>query len=96
MEYSNAIRLHDSLAQFGDYDEYLDSKVTPVDLVYLKVSNFRFRLSKWLGARRKVVVCRPGPQFTSLPVSVHTFLFEKHKKISASFFVRWRKWKPAN
>lgn len=45
MEYSTASRFHDSLAQFADYDDYLDSKVMPVDLVYLKVSNFRFKLS---------------------------------------------------
>ncbi|XP_075903126.1 cilia- and flagella-associated protein 299 [Nelusetta ayraudi] len=36
MEYSTASRFHDSLAQFADYDDYLDSKVMPVDLVYLK------------------------------------------------------------
>lgn len=46
MEYNAASRFHDSMAQFPEYEDYLDSKVTPVDLVYLKVSNFRFEPSR--------------------------------------------------
>ncbi|XP_070690002.1 cilia- and flagella-associated protein 299 [Pempheris klunzingeri] len=36
MEYSAAARFHDSVAQFRVYEDYLDSKVTPMDLFYLK------------------------------------------------------------
>ncbi len=39
MEYSPAARFHDSLTQFKVYEDYLDSKVTPMDLFYLKVSH---------------------------------------------------------
>lgn len=38
MEYSTAARFHDSITQFKTYDDYLDSKVTPMDVFYLKVS----------------------------------------------------------
>uniref|UniRef100_A0A3B4WCD6 Cilia- and flagella-associated protein 299 n=1 Tax=Seriola lalandi dorsalis TaxID=1841481 RepID=A0A3B4WCD6_SERLL len=36
MEYSAAVRFHDSLTQYKVYEDYLDSKVTPMDLFYLK------------------------------------------------------------
>ncbi|XP_034728820.1 cilia- and flagella-associated protein 299 [Etheostoma cragini] len=36
MEYSTAARFHDSVIQFKVYEDYLDSKVTPMDLFYLK------------------------------------------------------------
>ncbi|XP_044053882.1 cilia- and flagella-associated protein 299 isoform X2 [Siniperca chuatsi] len=36
MEYSTAARFHDSITQFKVYEDYLDSKVTPMDLFYLK------------------------------------------------------------
>ncbi|XP_018537854.2 cilia- and flagella-associated protein 299 [Lates calcarifer] len=36
MEYSTAARFHDSIIQFKTYDDYLDSKVTPMDVFYLK------------------------------------------------------------
>lgn len=38
MEYSKFSRFHDSLTQFKCYEDYLDSKVTPLDLFYFKVS----------------------------------------------------------
>ncbi|XP_029296091.1 cilia- and flagella-associated protein 299 isoform X2 [Cottoperca gobio] len=36
MDYSTAARFHDSVMQFKYYEDYLDSKVTPMDLFYLK------------------------------------------------------------
>nr|XP_012775816.1 uncharacterized protein C4orf22 homolog isoform X2 [Maylandia zebra] len=36
MEYSKFSRFHDSLTQFKCYEDYLDSKVTPLDLFYFK------------------------------------------------------------
>lgn len=38
MEYSKFSRFYDSLTQFKCYEDYLDSKVTPLDLFYFKVS----------------------------------------------------------
>ncbi|XP_075325036.1 cilia- and flagella-associated protein 299 [Odontesthes bonariensis] len=36
MEYSTSGRFHNSLTQFQLYEDYLDSKVAPIDLFYLK------------------------------------------------------------
>ncbi|XP_030579350.1 cilia- and flagella-associated protein 299 [Archocentrus centrarchus] len=36
MAYSTASRFHHSLTQFKAYEDYLDSKVTPLDLFYFK------------------------------------------------------------
>ncbi|KAI9537118.1 hypothetical protein NQZ68_028247 [Dissostichus eleginoides] len=36
MEYSTAARVNDSVTQFKVYEDYLDSKVKPMDLFYLK------------------------------------------------------------
>uniref|UniRef100_A0A3Q3BQ54 Cilia- and flagella-associated protein 299 n=2 Tax=Haplochromis burtoni TaxID=8153 RepID=A0A3Q3BQ54_HAPBU len=36
MEYSKFSRFHFSLTQFKCYEDYLDSKVTPLDLFYFK------------------------------------------------------------
>ncbi|XP_068594906.1 cilia- and flagella-associated protein 299 [Brachionichthys hirsutus] len=36
MEYSTAASFYDPVAQFKVYEDYLDSKVTPMDLFYLK------------------------------------------------------------
>uniref|UniRef100_A0A665WL17 Cilia- and flagella-associated protein 299 n=1 Tax=Echeneis naucrates TaxID=173247 RepID=A0A665WL17_ECHNA len=37
MEYNSAVaRFHNFITQFKAYEDYLDSKVTPVDLFYLK------------------------------------------------------------
>ena len=36
---STAARFHDSVSQFKVYEDYLDSKVTPVDIFFLKVSH---------------------------------------------------------
>lgn len=38
MENSMAARFHDTFTQFKVYEDYLDSKVTPTDLFYLRVS----------------------------------------------------------
>lgn len=38
MEFSTAARFHDATTKFRAYEDYLDSKVTPMDLFYLKVS----------------------------------------------------------
>ncbi|XP_031726428.1 cilia- and flagella-associated protein 299 [Anarrhichthys ocellatus] len=44
MEYSTAARLHSTVTQFKVYGDYLDSKVTPVDLFYLKSRELARRL----------------------------------------------------
>ncbi|XP_077942451.1 cilia- and flagella-associated protein 299 isoform X1 [Gasterosteus aculeatus] len=36
MEHSAAARFHNTLTQFNVYEDYLDSKITPKDLLYLK------------------------------------------------------------
>ncbi|XP_045890611.1 cilia- and flagella-associated protein 299 isoform X3 [Micropterus dolomieu] len=36
MEYSTPARFHGSITQFKVYEDYLDSRVTPMDLFYLK------------------------------------------------------------
>ncbi|KAM6943947.1 cilia- and flagella-associated protein 299 [Lycodopsis pacificus] len=44
MEYSTAARAHSTVTQFKVYEDYLDSKVTPVDLFYLKSRELARRL----------------------------------------------------
>ncbi|XP_075960467.1 cilia- and flagella-associated protein 299 [Anarhichas minor] len=44
MEYSTAARVHSTVTQFKVYEDYLDSKVTPVDLFYLKSRELAHRL----------------------------------------------------
>lgn len=39
MEFNAAERFYDFFTNFKDYEDYLDSKITPTDLFYLKVSN---------------------------------------------------------
>ncbi|XP_047446915.1 cilia- and flagella-associated protein 299 [Mugil cephalus] len=40
MQHSTVGRLHDPLSQFNVYEDYLDSKVTPMDMFYLKSRKF--------------------------------------------------------
>ncbi|KAF3695344.1 putative protein C4orf22 -like protein [Channa argus] len=44
MEHSGAARFHDSLTQFKTYEDYLDSRVTPMDLFYLQNREFARKL----------------------------------------------------
>ncbi|KAK9522101.1 hypothetical protein VZT92_018589 [Zoarces viviparus] len=44
MEYSTAARAHSTVTPFKVYEDYLDSKVTPVDLFYLKSRELARRL----------------------------------------------------
>lgn len=49
MEHSAAARVLDPIAQFQLYEDYLDSKVTPMDLFYSKVSHSRtFDAASWV------------------------------------------------
>ncbi|XP_033946122.1 cilia- and flagella-associated protein 299 isoform X1 [Pseudochaenichthys georgianus] len=46
MEYSTAARVNDSVTQFKVYEDYLDSKVKPMDLFYLKSRELARKLVK--------------------------------------------------
>lgn len=75
MEHNTVGRFYNSLTKFKVYEDYLDSKVTPLDLFYLQVSSLiNFSLFKSINSQ-VCFVCNILSEPSISNFSTHQFVF---------------------